>query len=83
MASKNIWVSVDLDDMDTDDLLDELENRYLDERDKNILMSILEDNDPKVKLFMAVKERFTISELEELLQDKYVAAIPKNHPTLF
>jgi hypothetical protein len=83
MASKNIWVSVDLDDMDTDDLLDELENRYLGEREKNILMSILEDNDQKVKLFMAAKDRFTIYELENLLQEKCDTAIPKNHPTLF
>jgi hypothetical protein len=68
--SKSIWVSVDLDDMDTDDLMDELEKRYLDERDKNILMSIIEDNDPKIKLFMQVREKYSIFELEEMFGDK-------------
>lgn len=63
---KLILVEFNLDDVDTDELLAELENRYLNHREKELLLALAKDNDPKLKLFMQQAERFSLLELEQM-----------------
>ena len=77
MAS--VWVDVELDEVSTSDLLSELENRYLGKREKIELTSLLQNDEwRKLELFLKVKDKFSVGELEELFTEKAPdAPIPK------
>jgi len=70
--SRTIWVDVDLSQVSESDLIDELKDRYLDEREKLELTNILkDDNSKKVALFLKVKDRYSLLELEEMFKEKF------------
>lgn len=76
---RRIWVDLDLDDVDTDDLIDELENRYLDEGERKLLLEMVKNNDDKINLFMKIKDRYSIFELEQMFAEQSESIpIPKN-----
>lgn len=66
------WVDVNLDDVDTDDLISELENRYLDIHEQNSLLDLvkegqLRDEPPKLKLFISIMDKYSYLELHDML----------------
>lgn len=79
-----VRVDIDLDDVETRDLIDELENRYLDDREQKWLIKLIKDNDGgKLDLFLKARERFTLIELEEMFKEKFPETpIPKEQLSL-
>lgn len=78
------YVDIDMRHIDTDDLLEELENRYLDEREKIKLQDLL-NNDPseKYKLFMSVMDKYSLLELEEMFKERFTHTVqPKEQLAL-
>lgn len=66
------WVDVNLDDVDTDDLISELENRHLDLHEQNALLDLIKDGQmshevPKMKLFLSIMEEYSYLELHDML----------------
>lgn len=71
MAS--VWVDIDLDEVTTSELLDELENRYLRAHEKQCILKLLrEDDELKYDLFFQFKDKFSISEFEEMFKEKSI-----------
>lgn len=71
MAS--VWVDIDLDEVTTSELLDELENRYLSSHEKQCILKLLrEDDEMKYDLFFQFKDKFSISEFEEMFKGKSI-----------
>lgn len=78
MAS--VWTEIDLDEISTSDLLDELENRYLGEREQASLVELLNDSDKqKFDLFLKIKNRFSVYELEEMFSDNHTNTPPSKN----
>lgn len=78
MAS--IWTEIDLDEISTSDLLDELENRYLGEREQASLVELLNDSDKqKFDLFLKIKNRFSAYELEEMFSENHTNMSPSKN----
>lgn len=82
MAS--VWIDVDLNEVSTRDLLDELENRYLGNREKDLLLELIKnDEGKKVQLFLKVKDRFSLIELEELFKENTYSPPCKEQLSIF
>jgi hypothetical protein len=68
------YVRIDLDDLDTDDLIDELENRCLDNDESERLLTIVKDNESdKMKLFIKVMDKYSLMELQEMFAERFDA----------
>lgn len=80
-----INVDIDLDEIRTWELIDELENRYLDAGDQKKLVDLLKGEEKeKLKLFYKVIDRFSLSELEEMFKENYTSTpAPKEQLQLF
>lgn len=66
------WVDVNLDDVDTDDLISELEDRHLDIHEQFALLELiknsqLSDEPPKLKLFLSIMDKYSYLELHDML----------------
>lgn len=77
------YIRIDMTDIDTDELIGELEDRYLNDREKEWLRDILKGlEDEKDKLWQRVKDGFTIIELEEMFKDHTPIVVAKEQLTL-
>lgn len=79
-----VSVDIELEDIDTRHLIDELENRYLNEQEQRWLINLVKANDGgKLDLFLKNRERFTLIELEEMFKEKFpVSNVPKEQLSL-
>jgi hypothetical protein len=80
MAS--IRVNIDMDELDTYELIDELENRSLclDDSDKQKLLNIISYTDSaKWKWFLSIKDKFTLMELESKLGEADQIVLPSKN----
>lgn len=81
--SRSIWVDIDLSQVDESDLIDELKDRYLNERERLELVDILNDEgSKKIALFLKVKDKYSLLELEEMFQEKFSHTPCKEQLTL-
>lgn len=80
----SVWIDVDLKEVDTDDLLDELEGRYLNDREQKLLIDLLKgDDNAKLDLFFQVKDKYSLLELQELFKENVnTGPIPKEQLAL-
>lgn len=83
MAS--VWVDVDLEEVSTRDLLDEIEDRYLGTWEQKMLISMIRNEDrAKFDFFFQIKDKFTLSQLEELFKEPCInVPTPKEQLKLF
>lgn len=81
------YLNVDLEDIDTDDLISELEDRRLSNSEKLELLNIAKDvkgfsqysiDAVKIRLFMKVMDRYSMQELHDLFQEDYHTPVPPN-----
>ncbi len=78
------YIDVDTDNFSTSELIRELENRYLDNREKNNLLEIIKEDDEyslecrKLMLFLKVYERYSMLELEEMFKEDLSTFASKN-----
>jgi len=81
------YIRIDLDDIDTDDLIDELGNRYLDNSEQLELLNLVRDNyddSGKLKIFLKNINRFSVLDLEKMFADIPEPAVAgKNQIPLF
>lgn len=79
------YVSIDLDDIQTHELISELENRWLDTDDQRKLVDMLKyEEKEKLKLFYKVIDKFTLIEFEEMFKETYTnIPAPKEQLQLF
>jgi hypothetical protein len=79
MARISMYVDVDLDEISTSDLIEELETRPLRLDQQKELAALLRDDDKiQFDLFLQVKDRYSIYELEQLFGEKpQVIAVSK------
>ena len=76
-------ISVDIDEFETWELIDELDNRYLSYDQKLSLVKYLKSEEQqKVSLFLKVINRFTITEFEEMFSETIRMPIPPNQLSL-
>lgn len=73
------WIDIDLREIDDDDLLSELENRYLNEDEKLRLIRYLnKDPHEKLKFFISVMDKYSLMELENMFKETFpITPIPK------
>lgn len=65
-----ISLEVDLKEINTSDLVEELEERYLDDYDvARVLKMVTTQDAKKFEFFNRVKDRFSMLELEELFKE--------------
>lgn len=73
------YVDIDLYQVSTHELLDELQNRHLNDNEQLSLIQLITTQDTKkFALFLKVYERYSIHELEELFCEKSVIVESEN-----
>lgn len=85
MGYTKVWAEIDLDDVDTRDLINELETRGLSNREEGYLLNLIRDNAEdaaKMRLFLQVQHRYSLKELSELFKEDCSTPIPKNQLSL-
>jgi len=72
-------IDVDLRHCSTYELIDELENRYLDQREMSSLLDLVKgDDSQKLKLFISVMDKYSSMELQDIFkEDLKVTEVPK------
>lgn len=80
----SVWVHIDIREVDTEDLLEELQSRYLNDREQMMLIDLLRGEDKsKLDLFFKAKDRYSVLELQELFKEKNIVwPIPKEQLSL-
>jgi len=80
-----VFTEIDLREVDANDLIEELQSRYLDDRHRAELIDLLKGEEKtKLDLFFKVKDRYSLLELQELFQEKSVSLpTPKEQLPLF
>lgn len=82
-----ITVDVELSEIDTRYLLEELENRCLDDNEKRGLLDSIKSNywesdNGKWELFLKIKDKYSLFELQEMFKDKRPIEVSKNQLSL-
>jgi hypothetical protein len=77
------YLRIELDDIDTSDLIEELDNRYLDNNEQDQLLDLIKESRlrtdaQKIKLFLKAMDKYSIQELQELFQENMSTIISKN-----
>lgn len=80
-------IDIDLDEFSTGELINELENRYLENREKDSLIDLIKDSYRtdecmKLKLFISVYGKYSVLELEEIFKETYTVTKSENQLTL-
>lgn len=74
-----IYTRITLDDIDTDDLIEELERRHLDIHEQDRLLKMVQDEDSKkLSVFLKAQNKFSVAQLEEMFSEKYNVAAGEN-----
>jgi hypothetical protein len=79
------YVTINLDDVDTSDLIDELENRYLDKDEQESLLDLVKvdlERSEKLKLLLKIVDKYSLQELSEMFKEDCTTPIPKNQLAL-
>jgi hypothetical protein len=77
--------AINLDDVDTSDLIDELENRYLDKDEQESLLDLVKvdlERSEKLKLLLKIVDKYSLQELSEMFKEDCTTPIPKNQLAL-
>lgn len=84
MAS--IYLDIDLNDIKTYELVEELSNRALiltDSEKQELLDAVSYADSEKWKFFLAVKDKFSLYELQEKFNCNEISPISKNQLSIF
>lgn len=74
-----ITTEVDLRDIDTDDLIMELQDRKIFLRELDMYTNLFEDEDKsKIKFFLSKIEAYTLLELEQMFSEKSISVVSEN-----
>lgn len=67
-SNRSLWVDVEieLDDIDTDDLICELEGRYLNDRQRAEIFSVAMDSDARAKFLFEQLNKYSLTELQQM-----------------
>lgn len=77
------YVSIDMGEFNTSELIEELSNRTLWSSEKKEIMELLRTEDGgKFDLFLRIIDKFTITELEDMFKENVSCLIPKEQLSL-
>lgn len=80
------WIDINLNDIDTSDLISELEDRYLDDRDQTYLLKIIKKTSGsdarKMEIFLKVIGKYSLSELQDMFSSVEHTIAGKNQLSL-
>lgn len=76
---KDIYVEIYLDEFTNSELIEELEQRPLGYGDQRRILKLLKSEDSdKLKIFYENKEKFSVTELQEILAESFITNISDN-----
>lgn len=84
MAS--VRVDIELSEVDTRDLISELEDRYFNEFEFNDIIDMMYSDDDKLKMkfFFQIKDKYSLLELKEMFKESITSMpIPEEQLKLF
>jgi hypothetical protein len=81
------YLQVDLDEVETSDLIEELDNRYLVVSEQEELLSLIKHSRlhidaQKISMFLKVMDKFSLQELADLFKEDITTPIPENQLSL-
>lgn len=80
------WIDINLNDIDTSDLISELEDRYLDDREQAYLLNLIKNNGAsdarKMEFFLEVMGKYSMLELQEMFSSLENTIAGKNQLSL-